>query len=122
MGMTGAMVKEAMRALLVLALVFFNFAHAPVSASVGYDSELRPYLQASVAAFVDCGNADEEGGLAHAPCHACRIGGAADLPPAPICALNLPRIAEPVAFVRSIDAWAPTAPVTVGAPRAPPFA
>ncbi|KKB13222.1 hypothetical protein VE25_03175 [Devosia geojensis] len=122
MGTTGTMVKDAMRALLVLALVFFNFAHAPVSASVGYDSELRPYLAATVAAFVDCGDADGNGGLAHAPCHACRIGGGADLPPAPVCALSLPRAAEPVAYVRPADTFAPRFPVTSGTPRAPPAA
>ena len=121
MGTTGTMVKDAMRALLVLALVFFNFAHAPVLASsVGYDSELRPYLLPSAAAFVDCGDADDDERLAHAPCHACRIGGAADLPPAPDCMLVLPRTADPVAYAVGAGHAAAAIPPHSGEPRAPP--
>jgi len=120
MGTTGAMMKDAMRALLVLALVLFNFAHAPVSAAVGYDSALQPYLLPAAAAFVDCGDEDEDGGIAHAPCHACRIGGAADLPPAPDCAVILARTADTVTYACRAERGAANILAHSGEPRAPP--
>jgi hypothetical protein len=119
MSMTKAMVKDAMRALLVLALVFFNLAHAPASAAVGYDSELQPYLLPTGAAFVDCGDAQDDG-PAHAPCHACRIGGAADLPPAPGSCLSAPLMAGVVAYSVRTDHRTHAILPHSGKPRAPP--
>lgn len=121
MGMTGPMVKDAMRALLVLALVFFNFAHAPLAATVGYDRELQPYLLPSGAAFVDCGDVQDDG-LAHAPCHACRVGGAADLPPASGSCLSAPLIAGIVAYAVRTHHLAHAILPHSGEPRAPPVA
>lgn len=119
MGVTRAMVKDAMRALLVLALVFFNFAHAPVSAAVGYDSELQPYLLPTTAAAIDCGDGHDNG-PAHAPCHACRIGGAADLPPAPGCCPTVSLTAGTVEYPVRIDHLARAILPHSGEPRAPP--
>lgn len=121
MSMTGAMVKDAMRALLVLALVFFNFAHAPVSATVGYDQELQPYLLPATATAVDCGDVHDDG-PAHAPCHACRIGGSADLPPAPGSCLSAPLMDGIVAYAVRTDHHAHAILPHSGEPRAPPVA
>jgi len=60
------------RALCVLGLVFLGFAHAPASAAAdgaAFGLDAAGY----------CGDPLADG-MAHAPCHACRIGGAADLP------------------------------------------
>ena len=66
---------ETMRALLVLALLFLNFAHQPAMAlSTSHD------LMTVVASQSFCG-APIAGDDGHAPCHACRIGSGADLPP-----------------------------------------
>ena len=66
---------EIVRAFSVLALVFLNFGHAPVFADQG---------AAAVSATIDAGycGAPADDPREHAPCHACRIGGSADLPPA----------------------------------------
>lgn len=71
---------DLMRALCVLAVVFLNFAHqAPVLAKAAPTEVLA---MAALLSF--CGDGatlpDDKG---HAPCHACRLGAAADLPPAP---------------------------------------
>ena len=122
MGLTGTMLREAMQALLVLALVFFNFAHAPVSAAAGYDGELQPYLLPAGTTFVDCGDVEEDEGLAHAPCHACRIGAAADLPPAPGSCLSVPPTAGLVAYPPHTRLPARAILPHSGEPRAPPVA
>ncbi len=66
---------ETMRALLVLALIFLNFAHQPAIALASSHD-----VMTAVASQSFCGApmVDEDG---HAPCHACRIGSGADLPP-----------------------------------------
>lgn len=104
---------EVLRALCVLALLFLNFAHQPVFAAQSSHDVLS--LAASQS-FCGTPLADDEG---HAPCHACRIGGGADLPPA----CDLPERPLPVA-IRLTGAPAPLqialhAPLTAGA-RAPP--
>lgn len=72
---------EMVRALCVLAVVFLNFAHqAPVLAK-SPPTELLAV--ASSLSFCGDGEAlpDSKG---HAPCHACRLGAAADLPVVPV--------------------------------------
>jgi hypothetical protein len=69
---------EALRALCVLALLFLNFAHQPMPAYA------VPGDAFSLAQSLDfCGDPTAGDPAAHAPCHACRLGGIADLPPAP---------------------------------------
>lgn len=105
---------ETVRALLVLALVFLNFGHQPAFAAPTPGDVLTV-----VASQSFCGA--PIGDLEHAPCHACRIGSAADLPPVtglpcpplPV-ALRLP--AEPAAVALERHA-----PLPAGA-RAPPHA
>lgn len=73
---------ELLRAALVLALVFLSFAHSPVSASSPHNA---------LTAAVDmnwCGDSPDSNDDVHTPCHACRLGAAADLPPP--CGAPLP--------------------------------
>lgn len=74
---------ETLRALLVLALVFLSFAHAPVAAAAPTGDVLTATVDMSW-----CGDSPVGDAAAHAPCHACRLGAAADLPPpcnVPLC-------------------------------------
>jgi hypothetical protein len=90
MGLAGAKRVELLRALCVLALFFLNFAHVPMSVAA-------PGAGVLVAA-VDtgfCGTPPADG-QDHAPCHACRIGGGADLPP-PTCVM------QPAFASRTVD-------------------
>ena len=106
---------ETLRALLVLALIFLNFAHQPAIAAPSAGD-----VMSVVASQSFCGTpiADDEG---HAPCHACRIGGGADLPPV----LDLPCPPMPVALRLEVEPkaiWIERhAPLPAGA-RAPPAA
>lgn len=68
---------ELTRALLVLALILFNLAHQPTP-TVAYDG-----FSFISAASVYCGSPSSDDQLGHSPCHACRIGGDAVLPPPP---------------------------------------
>jgi hypothetical protein len=99
LGYEGAMSRqsiamELVRALCVLVVVFLNFAHqAPVLAK-----PLPTDLLAAASSLSFCGDGeavpDERG---HAPCHACRLGAAADLPPIP-APLPMPVAVEAVAW------------------------
>ncbi|RYE82363.1 MAG: hypothetical protein EOP19_16375 [Hyphomicrobiales bacterium] len=105
---------EVLQALLVLALVFLNFAHQPAIAASAHD------VLTVVASQSFCGS-PMAGDDAHAPCHACRVGAGADLPP--ITALPFPPL--PVALSLGINPaplrLAHHAPLPAGA-RAPPVA
>lgn len=76
---------ETLRALVVLALFFLNFSHVPLSAAPA-----DAFVPLSIASI--CGDpiGDDRDG-AHAPCHACRIGSSADLPPP--CPVTAPAFA-----------------------------
>lgn len=68
-----------MRALCVLTLLFLNFGHvAPVSAG-----DLPLGVSSYAAATICQEPAQDDPQTHHAPCHACRIGAGADLPPPP---------------------------------------
>jgi hypothetical protein len=110
MGSAGTKWGELLRALCVLALFFLNFAHAPVSAA----APVGPVLSA-VADSGFCGTPPGDGGSDHAPCHACRIGGGADLPP--------PHALAVPAFAVAVTSYAACAePAVVGAILARPVA
>ena len=106
---------EVLRALCVLALIFLSFAHSPVAAAASGPDVLTAALDMSY-----CGDIPGDP-KAHAPCHACRIGGAADLPPP--CA-----IAVPVAVVADVAYGAmpllslPATPIHSFNARGPPIA
>ncbi len=118
----GQNLREVVRAICVLALLFLNFGHAQTG-TVAYSADLTPYLTTALASADICQDAaptaPEEH---HAPCHACRIGAGADLPPAPCT--NVPAFVE----IERTAYAEPLQPVVVGAyPRilgaqAPPVA
>lgn len=68
-------ITEVLRALGVLALVFLSFAQAPVAAVTTGPAAIATALDMSY-----CGDLPDDP-KAHAPCHACRTGSAAALPP-----------------------------------------
>ena len=80
---------ELLRACVVLALVFLSFAHTPVATAPGSHDVLGAAVDMSW-----CGDAPDDDGAAHAPCHACRLGAGADLPPPCDIALPLPVVAD----------------------------
>lgn len=110
----GAKSLEVMRALAVLALVFFNFAHAPaVSASPGG-------LAFAVAGDSYCGAPLDERPQNHAPCHACRIGSGADLPPPPASIDCAPAIVA-VTYQPVVSSTGPAPLITRPRARGPPL-
>jgi hypothetical protein len=103
--------RETLLALLVVTLVFLNFGHVSVTAS----GDIR------VTPDSWCGDPLLPDSPEHSPCHACRIGSGAALPPAPLCV-------EPVAFVAlAVVYLAPMPPVDLrlyarpSQPRGPPL-
>jgi hypothetical protein len=108
-GTRWAYAREIVLALAVLALTFLNYGHVSVSASG--DVQVTPDSW--------CGSPLAPDDIAHAPCHACRVDGAA-LPPPTACV-------EPVAFAAVLVAY--VAPIAVteqplrvrpSLPRGPP--
>lgn len=107
------LVRDIAKALAVLALVFLSYAHQPAGAQpLGHN-----VLTAAVTASF-CGDAPDDG-KAHAPCHACRIGGGADLPPTCGGVVHLPSVAEPASPERAAVAYV-VAPPDVPEARGPP--
>jgi len=103
---------ELVRAFVVLALVFLSFGHQPAAAiPPGHD-----LLTAAVTANF-CG--DSPADTTHAPCHACRIGGGADLPPPCGGLIHLPTAVEPVFPERAAAAYVVTPP-DIPEARGPP--
>lgn len=69
---------EVTRALMVLAVFLLTLSHQPMAAAPTFAG-----YQASLGTIVNCGFSSAPDALDHTPCHACRIGAAADLPPPP---------------------------------------
>lgn len=104
---------DLIRAFAVLALVFLSFGHQPAGAT-HLDHDV---LSAAVTASY-CGDATDDG-TPHAPCHACRIGGGADLPPPCEGLVHLPKVAEP-AFSQLAAVPFRVAPPELPQARGPP--
>ncbi|MBK8084480.1 MAG: hypothetical protein IPK28_12075 [Devosia sp.] len=68
---------DILRALGVLALIFLSFGHAPAPSLAGGEDVLTAAVD-----FSYCGDDPSGTDSAHAPCHACRVLGAALPPPA----------------------------------------
>jgi hypothetical protein len=102
--------RETLLALLVVALTFLNYGHASVSAAG--DVQITPDSW--------CGDPLLPDSPDHSPCHACRIGSGADLPPPPACVDPVSFDAMPIAYA------APIAPIDLplqarqAQPRGPP--
>lgn len=104
---------DLVRALAVLALVFLSYAHQPVGTVAPEQDVLTVAVTASF-----CGDLPDDG-KAHAPCHACRIGGGADLPPPCEGLIHLPTLAEPAFAELGATAFV-VAPPDIPEPRGPP--
>jgi hypothetical protein len=106
-------IVEIIRALAVLALVFLNFAHAPLA------------LAGEVSgAAVFCGDAPADapdGSKAKEPCPACRIGEGVALPDVP-CAVSRAARILPVAHADVTNAVVPSRRHTAAVARGPPAA
>lgn len=75
------MIGEVARALGVLAIIFLSFVHQPMPAAAHQIDGDFPVLTAGLDLSY-CGDMPMgEDGKAHAPCHACRVLGAALPPP-----------------------------------------
>jgi hypothetical protein len=104
---------EVVRACVVLALIFLSFAHAPVTAAPAGPDTLTAALDMSY-----CGDTPDNP-KAHAPCHACRIGGA-DLPPP--CDIAVPvLVVADVAFGALPALHLPAEPLGTATARGPPL-
>ena len=104
--------RELLHALVVLALVFLSFAHAPVVAASAGPDTLTATLDMSY-----CGDTPDDP-KAHAPCHACRIGGA-DLPPPCNIAIPVAMLAD-VAYGALPALHLPAEPLGTATARGPP--
>lgn len=102
--------RETLAALLVVALTFLNFGHSPAAA--GNDLEVRPGSW--------CGDPLLPGSPDHPPCHACRIGSGADLPPASSCAETVWFVATAVAYDAPDMSIGPPIRARPAQPRGPP--
>ena len=113
MGINRHIAAELVRAFAVLALVFLSFGHQPTG-TLAYEHDV---LTAALTASF-CGDApDDDKG--HAPCHACRIGGGADLPPPCEGLIHLPSVAEPAFAERAAVPYV-VAPPDIPDARGPP--
>ena len=106
---------ELMRALCVLALIFLSFAHAPLATPAAGPDTLTATVDASY-----CGDQPDDS-KAHAPCHACRIGGGADLQPRCGLMLSAALVAD-VAYGAMPALSLPAQAQAAYAARAPPLA
>ena len=105
--------SDTARALVVLALVFLTFAHAPVASA-----QSGTFFAQSIDASY-CGDVPDGEGKAHAPCHACRIGGI-DLPPPPSVAVKAIVALCDVSYFRPAAVIAVNSTHISARPRAPP--
>jgi hypothetical protein len=113
------MAKEMVLALMVLALVFFNFGHqAP---AVAYTPDLTAYVVADGTPGILC---DQHQGTDHDhdPCHVCRLGAGLDLPPAPCAAETAFLTVAAVAYENADAGFSLIAAPQTPRARAPPLA
>jgi hypothetical protein len=103
---------EVLRALCVLALIFLSFGHTPVTAASSSPDVLTAALDMSY-----CGDLPDDP-RAHAPCHACRIGGV-DLPPPCDIAIPVAMLAD-VAYGALPTLSLPAEPLGTATARGPP--
>ena len=118
MGLTAKQIGiETLRAFVVLALAFLSFGHGSAFAASAGD-QAAVTIHAGISYCVDA--PDDEGSKAHVPCHACRLGAAADLPAPPCDAAQAPVVASPVTYFRPTHFVAPRLTEAAARPRAPP--
>jgi hypothetical protein len=110
------------RALMVLALLFLTLGQAsqPSTGQVGASPAVHAALVANAALADLCGG-DDQNGLGHAPCHACRTDGAL-LPPAPCTAQPAFAKATTIAYFGQPELVLVARDWQPAASRAPPVA
>jgi hypothetical protein len=112
------LMKEALTALLAVALLFLNFAHqAP---EVAYAADLTAYLVADGAAAPLCEKHPGDHAGHDTTCHLCRLGSGLDLPPPPETALAAPLAASLVVYAGTGGAPVRRAASAAGGARAQP--
>lgn len=115
MPVTKTAMLDLVRAIGVLALLFLNFAHLPPAAA----ASLQPALTAGLDTGF-CGDQPADPAR-HAPCHACRIGAGADLPPPPAPPGRPPALAQPAAWPAPELSLIRRVLRLAAAPRGPPL-
>ena len=107
-------VREALLALLVVALTFLNFGHTSAVFAAGG--------RVVVTSHSTCGDQQTPSDGEHFAGHACRLDQAADLPPTPADAVAVVFAASPVVYADLCVAAADLTFPPVAQPRAPPAA
>ena len=111
---------ETARALIVLALIFLNFAHTSVAAPPASQVLMAQTLLSLCGDAAETAHYPGDSGAAHAPCHACRIGNGADLPPPPCQPIGRLTLAGAVDYLPAPSVPGTSQPVSAAHPRAPP--
>lgn len=118
----GQILRELTRALCVLAVIFLNFGHAQAT-PVGYTADLTPYVLSDQALAQYCQQTGQDNPQAHhTPCHACRIGGSADLPPPPDMGMPAFFAVEQIAYGAVATPFLAVKLPKIRGARAPPLA
>ena len=107
-------VRETLLALLVIALTFLNFGHSNAVFAAGG--------RVVVTTSSTCGNPLIPAAGDHAPCHACRIGDAAALPPPPLTVRPVAFAMAPVVYLDPVVSIVAAPRFVAARPRAPPLA
>jgi hypothetical protein len=108
---SGAMLRETLLALLVLAIAFLNFGHDSAVFAAGG--------RVVVTGHAICGDQSAPGAGDHFTCHACRPDALA-LPPAPGEAAPVVFAATPLTYDAAGCARPIAGPATAAQPRGPP--
>lgn len=93
-GAIGLVMAELIRAALVIALLALSFTH---SAPLAQAQDRTALMQLSASTDL-CGGGTDSAPGAHAPCHACRIVWAIDLPAVPNTTVPCIFVSEPVTY------------------------
>ena len=108
--------REAVLALSVLALVFLSFAHQP--AAINADRGGVAVYAVSALSFCGDGAAGDKTG--HSPCHACRVS-VGEVPPPPCDAVPAYRGFATTDYVQSVSQPKPALHLSPLGARAPPI-
>lgn len=112
------LMKEALTALLAVALLFLNFAHqAP---AIAYSADLTAYLVADGTPAPLCEKHPGDHASHDTTCHLCRLGAGLDLPPPPSTASCIPLVASLVVYGDTGGAPSIRAASPASGARAPP--
>lgn len=103
--------RETVLALLVVALAFLSFGHVSVTAAGNF----------RVTPDSWCGDPLLPDSPGHSPCHACRLGSGADLPPLAGCIEPVMFVAAPMAYAAPAVIFDLPVHARPAQPRGPPL-